>query len=405
MSEPSNTSDWILRPFGEDEKVEPIAVDVDTPVRVGRSADNELCLADREVSSHHLMISIDEEKRLVVEDLGSLNGTFVDGERVQRRVLAVGHVVRAGASGPGFVVERSAPFEGTVFTAGPAPGQEKKDRFGSSTMMFLRESLGIERDAGVTDIVQAHARKTRWQLVVVAIVLVVGFVAAFLWFRSATDEQFEDLSRHLRAELDETATRFTTLQSTWEEQRDNLRAEEQKLTVRLAEVERDEAASSEEIDRLQAQLRDTTDSLKKYDPVQLKQEQLRVLEDVRRAVVFIETVITMHDTKTDDPVRVIEEMGARRLGIGDDGELFTREGSGSGFVVSSSGWILTNAHVVQPDGYDDVISMPGGQVVEARLDVSVVFNGEAVRHRAEVVRAIKDEESGEDFALIRSTLR
>lgn len=55
------------------------------PIRVGRSEDNALRLADPFVSSHHCILSF-EQGQLWVTDTGSTNGSFIEGERVQGRM-------------------------------------------------------------------------------------------------------------------------------------------------------------------------------------------------------------------------------------------------------------------------------------------------------------------------------
>jgi hypothetical protein len=66
-------------------------------LRVGRSGDNDLSVAgDQFASSHHARF---EPRRdgVYVEDIGSTNGTFVNGIRLTReRRLAPGDVVRIG---------------------------------------------------------------------------------------------------------------------------------------------------------------------------------------------------------------------------------------------------------------------------------------------------------------------
>lgn len=51
------------------------------PLSIGRDADNEIVLAGSTVSRHHAVLTFVEE-RWVIEDRGSANGTFVNGERV-----------------------------------------------------------------------------------------------------------------------------------------------------------------------------------------------------------------------------------------------------------------------------------------------------------------------------------
>lgn len=68
-----------------------------SPVTLGRAPDNDLNLdADEFASSHHARI---EPRRdgVWVEDLGSTNGTFVNGVKLTRpRKLTPGDIVRVG---------------------------------------------------------------------------------------------------------------------------------------------------------------------------------------------------------------------------------------------------------------------------------------------------------------------
>ena len=54
--------------------------------RVGKSLDNDLVLADETVSRHHVDI-VQEGGGFVVRDMGSTNGTIVDGARIREAFL------------------------------------------------------------------------------------------------------------------------------------------------------------------------------------------------------------------------------------------------------------------------------------------------------------------------------
>jgi len=56
------------------------------PFRIGRQAGNELTLRDSRVSRHQAQILADDGK-LVLEDMGSSHGTFVNGEKILRHEL------------------------------------------------------------------------------------------------------------------------------------------------------------------------------------------------------------------------------------------------------------------------------------------------------------------------------
>ncbi|HEY1264798.1 MAG TPA: SpoIIE family protein phosphatase [Terriglobales bacterium] len=57
-----------------------------SPFTVGRKVEKDLVIADPRVSRDHAVI-VSENGQFTIEDQGSKHGTFVNGERVQRRVL------------------------------------------------------------------------------------------------------------------------------------------------------------------------------------------------------------------------------------------------------------------------------------------------------------------------------
>jgi DNA-binding NtrC family response regulator len=67
----------------------------DTEVSVGTAHGNDLVVHDSAVSRHHVSIGR-AEHGYVVRDLGSTNGTMIDGVRVERAYLAPGAVITIG---------------------------------------------------------------------------------------------------------------------------------------------------------------------------------------------------------------------------------------------------------------------------------------------------------------------
>ena len=68
-----------------------------TPVTIGREEGNSLQLNDERVSRFHVKIQEDQDK-IVITDLGSTNGTKVNGEDIQLRILRYGDIVSLGRS-------------------------------------------------------------------------------------------------------------------------------------------------------------------------------------------------------------------------------------------------------------------------------------------------------------------
>lgn len=64
---------------------------------IGRETDNALIIPDPSVSRHHARIAL-ENGALVVYDLGSTNGVFVNEQRVQSQRLRPGDIVRFGGA-------------------------------------------------------------------------------------------------------------------------------------------------------------------------------------------------------------------------------------------------------------------------------------------------------------------
>ena len=65
------------------------------PFRIGRHPDNDLQLTDKNISRFHAIIEPREEGFLL-RDLGSRNGTFVNGQRVKQSWLRAGDQIRVG---------------------------------------------------------------------------------------------------------------------------------------------------------------------------------------------------------------------------------------------------------------------------------------------------------------------
>ena len=67
------------------------------PITVGREEGNSVQLNDERVSRFHLKIQEDQE-RIVLTDLDSTNGTRVNGEDTQLKILRFGDVILVGRS-------------------------------------------------------------------------------------------------------------------------------------------------------------------------------------------------------------------------------------------------------------------------------------------------------------------
>ena len=68
-------------------------------IRIGRATDNEVVLYSAVVSRHHVEIRKSGAEEWEVVNVGS-NGTYIDGERIEKTKALDGMIVRLAKSGP-----------------------------------------------------------------------------------------------------------------------------------------------------------------------------------------------------------------------------------------------------------------------------------------------------------------
>jgi tetratricopeptide (TPR) repeat protein len=101
---------------------------------VGRDTENSLCVTDSVVSRFHAeFIRLSDD--IVLRDLGSLNGTFVNGERVSEQILTDGDVIRLGKAGP------EMSFALAEVRGGPAELAERRERATAGLIVSLSDKL------------------------------------------------------------------------------------------------------------------------------------------------------------------------------------------------------------------------------------------------------------------------
>lgn len=88
---------------------------------------NTIVLADPGVSRKHAGIRRDEGA-YELADFGSTNGVYVNGQRVPKKALAAGDVVRVGNTEAVFALNRGGPWARTRGGAGPVGIRASRDR-------------------------------------------------------------------------------------------------------------------------------------------------------------------------------------------------------------------------------------------------------------------------------------
>lgn len=103
-------------------------------VSIGRSPDNGIVIDNPAVSHYHARV-FNEEGRLMLEDFGSLNGTFVNGQRVKMVTLKPGDSVAIGKHT--IVVTDSAEVRASVPTNGA--GMAATPKINETVMLDTKE--------------------------------------------------------------------------------------------------------------------------------------------------------------------------------------------------------------------------------------------------------------------------
>jgi pSer/pThr/pTyr-binding forkhead associated (FHA) protein len=75
----------------------------ESSIKIGRSTNNEVVLYSAVVSRHHVEIRKTAQEWEVI-NLGA-NGTYIDGERIDRATVTDGMIVRLASSGPKILIK------------------------------------------------------------------------------------------------------------------------------------------------------------------------------------------------------------------------------------------------------------------------------------------------------------
>lgn len=123
---------------------------------VGRVEDNTFQIADPSVSSHHAEILL-QGADILIRDIGSTNGTFINGDKITEAVLKPGQTLRFGQvelkiddGKPAAPAPAPAPVGGSAPAPGPAPAAAKRANEGGTMIM--------PRGVSLTDLEQSGAR-------------------------------------------------------------------------------------------------------------------------------------------------------------------------------------------------------------------------------------------------------
>jgi hypothetical protein len=117
---------------------------------LGRNDANDFQINDPSVSGSHCQILVND-RSVVLKDIGSTNGTFVDGARVQERPLEHGKDIRLGSVGMIFYSETDALVAAIESTPPPAPAVRVVVRIATPVVAEAVEAPPVESETMVSD--------------------------------------------------------------------------------------------------------------------------------------------------------------------------------------------------------------------------------------------------------------
>lgn len=122
---------------------------------VGRVEDNTFQIGDASVSSHHAEVIL-QGPEILIKDLNSTNGSFINGEKISEAILKPGQILRLGQVelkiDDGLPVSAPAPAPAPSSAApapAPAPASSKKQ---------VEGTMVIPRGVSLNDLEQSGVR-------------------------------------------------------------------------------------------------------------------------------------------------------------------------------------------------------------------------------------------------------
>lgn len=400
------TSVLHLRPLQDDHLPSTIEI-LESGITFGRDDGNQVRLVGSRyphVSGFHARVFI-ENGSLAVVDLGSKNGTFVNGRRVERAALREGDLVQFGGKlGPRFAVVHRDSQDSTLALLANSTS-EGHARSGGPAGGSAGAAPGPSRSPGSSAGAPRQVRWVAWAIGgCVCVLLAVWAIRVFDEPKAVSGEDaearlLERMNEILERRFRESEGRNATLLAKSEDERRQLAAERDRLLGKLAELEGQGTSESPESARLRRQLSDTQSQLQRRLPLPVDPVPDGAFAEVLRSVVLIETSTRFRTAGEGRLLHVVEgaDESRHRLNLEDQGVPLTQRRTGSGFCVSPEGLILTSAHVVTSDEW--ARELPREWLLKPEVTLSVTFAGQATRVKAEIVRVAPS--SAIDLALLR----
>ena len=330
---------------------------------IGRHPESDIKFAPDEVlvSSNHATITRKGED-YILADIGSRNGTYINEEPLTgERTLETGDVIQFGARGP------TAQF--VVGTAVVSPTLDASDR--PTTVQIFREAqrraseretnpvakgFSTTREFAVLAL-QRSSKRAKATSIGLGVVMLLGVVGVGFWqerSKAELQDTLDQIAVQLQSEQGSRALleqNLANIQTGY----DSLLLEVEQSRERLQQSPASRVGLGETVNRMYG----NGVALLVYSYGFVKagtNELLRFQVD-----------------KNGQPIldKTNTGQGVPRIEFGGQGPPLARHGSATGFLVDSSGWIITNKHVAVPwaDEEDLTFLRQNGLNVEPRFIV------------------------------------
>ncbi|MBI4562181.1 MAG: trypsin-like peptidase domain-containing protein [Candidatus Rokubacteria bacterium] len=316
-------------------------------IRIGTAPDCALrfsAVEDREVSPHHAQIRF-ENCAFLLTDLGSAAGTFVNGVQVTEVILQDGDLIEVGQDGPRLRFRVSpeelascTPFRVILSNSQALARAGSPGRLAGATRFLISLALGVLREASWT------VRGVGLVLALLFVAFLVGVPVALYRGQRSTERAVTELATRLQGEqvLRQDLERRVSdsrqlIQASRGELTDlmaTLRVERQRQALQLVEIER-------KLRGLEAQGGASERIIRTYAGGIALLQGAAIFEDPSgRPLRYL---------AADDKGRPLRDpFGRTPVSVDGTGPVAKTVFSGTGFLVSREGAILTSRHVVEP---------------------------------------------------------
>jgi pSer/pThr/pTyr-binding forkhead associated (FHA) protein len=349
-----------------------------TRIRMGRGSECEVQPVEAGqgetiVSRVHAELTVGPSGGLALRDAESKNGTYLNGERITRAMpVRLGDKIMLGQGGPVLLVEGMGTAPVRAVPRPQAVGGGGGGGLGQRTVIgLIGQALAKARRP--TDFMRAIAqevgkdarRKMRWltALVILLVVLLGGGVYGVYWLLSSQAEHTEQAlrtaedsaraeSERLRRELAE-ARAAAAPAAQVDLLRSQLEAAQTRTTELQAALDRAQRALGEQLvvgeSRREEAQRDLQRMREQLAAAERRAPSQGLIDSLRRAVTAAEAQTATLDAKMR-AIRATDFAGMAQQNQGAVGLITAALGGsyfdGTGFIISTDGYMLTNWHVV-----------------------------------------------------------